>query len=62
VGMLVLKKPSSLAAIVSMILGGSTTLFLIISELKLPYELDANFFGISIATISFVIIQFIKRK
>jgi SSS family solute:Na+ symporter len=62
VGMLVLKKPSSLAAIVSMILGGSTTLVLIISELKLPYELDANFFGISVATFSFVLIQLIKRK
>lgn len=62
IGMLVLKKPSSLAAIVSMILGGSTTLILIVSEIKLPYGLDANFFGISIATLSFVIIQFIKRK
>ncbi|MFT7343796.1 MAG: SSS family solute:Na+ symporter [Lentimonas sp.] len=62
IGMLVLKKPSSLAAIVSMILGGSTTLVLIISKTKVPYELDANFFGICIATISFVIIQMATRK
>jgi SSS family solute:Na+ symporter len=62
IGMLVLKKPSSLAAIVSMILGGSTTLVLIISKTKVPYELDANFFGICIATISFVIIQMASRK
>ncbi|MFT4522691.1 MAG: SSS family solute:Na+ symporter [Bacteroidia bacterium] len=62
IGMLVLKKPSSLAAIVSMILGGTTTLVLIISESKLPFELDANFFGISIAAISFIIIQITTKK
>ncbi len=62
IGILVLKKPSSLAAIVSMILGGTTTLVLIISKIPLPYQLDANFFGISIAAISFVLIQNLKRK
>jgi SSS family solute:Na+ symporter len=62
IGMLVLKKPSSLAAIVSMILGGTTTLILIISKIKLPYELDANFFGISIAALSFTIVQLTKRN
>lgn len=62
IGMLVLKKPSSLAAIVSMVLGGSTTLVLIILEIDLPYDLDANFFGICIAAVSFVAIQVFKRK
>lgn len=61
VGMLVLKNPSSLAAIVSMVLGGSTTLILIILELELPVNLDPNFFGICIAILSFVVVQtFIK--
>jgi SSS family solute:Na+ symporter len=61
VGMLVLKNPSSLAAIVSMVLGGSTTLILIILELELPVNLDPNFFGICIAILSFVAVQtFIK--
>jgi len=59
IGMLVLKKPSSSAAIISMILGGSTTLILIISQIDLPFQLDANFFGICIATLSFVIVQVI---
>jgi SSS family solute:Na+ symporter len=62
IGMLVLKNPSSLAAMISMVLGGSTTLILIISELKLPYGLDANFFGITIAAISFIIVHSIRRK
>jgi SSS family solute:Na+ symporter len=62
IGMLVLKKPSSLAAIVSMVLGGSTTLILIILELELPLKLDPNFFGICIAIVSFVLVQTFKKK
>jgi SSS family solute:Na+ symporter len=61
IGMLVLKKPSSLAAIVSMVLGGSTTLILIILELELPLKLDPNFFGICIAIVSFVLVQTFKK-
>ena len=61
-GMLVLKKPSSLAAIVAMIMGGSTTLILIISKIDLPYQLDANFFGICISAISFILIQVIHQN
>lgn len=59
---LVLKKPSSLAALISMVLGGSTTLILIISKMELPFDLDANFFGLCIAAISFVIVQNVKRN
>jgi SSS family solute:Na+ symporter len=62
IGMLVLKKPSSLAAIVSMVLGGSTTLILIILELELPLKLDPNFFGICIAIVSFILVQTLKKK
>ena len=56
-GSLLLKKPSSKAAFYSMIIGGSTTLILILSKLKLPFDLDANFFGITAAFIVFTLIQ-----
>ncbi len=61
-GFIFLKKPSVLAAIVSMVLGGLTTLTLIIINIDLPYNLDANFFGISLSAISFIIIQNISPK
>lgn len=57
IGTLVCKKPNSIAALVAMILGGSTTLILIALELDLPFQLDANFFGIAISAISFIVIQ-----
>lgn len=56
-GTLIFKNPNSKAALVAMILGGTTTLVLIISKLSLPFGLDANFFGISASAISFLIIQ-----
>ena len=63
IGMLIFKKPEPFAALVSMMLGGLTTLLLIIMDLDLPYELDENFFGIIISSISFFTIQYsIKLK
>lgn len=62
IGMLVFKKPSSVAAVVSMILGGSTTLILILLETPLPFELDENFFGICISALSFLLIHATSRK
>lgn len=56
-GTLIYKNPSSKAALVAMILGGTTTLTLIILDLNLPFGLDENFFGISISAIAFLIIQ-----
>ncbi|MCD6091268.1 MAG: sodium:solute symporter family protein [Bacteroidales bacterium] len=56
-GTLFIKNPSSKAALYSMILGGGTTLILILSKLKLPYGLDANLFGITLSAIVFIIIQ-----
>ncbi|MEX1001654.1 MAG: sodium:solute symporter family protein [Crocinitomicaceae bacterium] len=56
-GMLLLKNPSPLAALVSMISGGCTTLILILTETKLPYELDANLAGISVSALLFIILQ-----
>ncbi|MBI1288343.1 MAG: sodium:solute symporter family protein [Flavobacteriales bacterium] len=57
-GMLMLKRPSSLAALVAMVSGGMTTLVLIVSDLELPFGLDENFFGISVSAASFVLVQF----
>ena len=56
-GTLIFKKPSSLAALLAMIFGGTTTLVLIFANIKLPFGLDANFYGISISAITFLIVQ-----
>ena len=61
-GTMFLKNPSSKAALYSMIFGGGTTLILILSELKLPFDLDANFFGITISAIIFISIQSFQNK
>lgn len=57
------KKPNSIAAISAMIVGGTTTVSLIISDLKLPLDLDANIFGISAsAFVYFIINLFLKKQ
>ncbi len=59
---LFLKKPNSTAAFTSMIVGGTTTLSLIISDINLPLKLDANIFGIAAALVSYVIVHFLLRS
>ena len=61
-GMLFLKNPSPQAAMVAMITGGTCTLILIVSELPLPFGLDANFFGIVLATLSFLTTEMALRQ
>jgi len=61
-GTLIYKNPNSLAALLSMILGGTTTLVLILANSELPLGLDANFFGISISAVTFLIIQNTTKK
>ncbi|CAM1360242.1 Sodium:solute symporter [Tenacibaculum litoreum] len=61
-GTLLLKKPSPIAAFYAMISGGLTTLLLIILEVKLPFGLDANFFGITLSAIVFSIIQLTNNQ
>jgi solute:Na+ symporter, SSS family len=56
-GLLILEKPSPLAALVAMVSGGLTTLLLIVLNAKLPFGLDANFFGISVSLVLFVVVQ-----
>lgn len=60
-GMLLLKKPSSKAAITAMVTGGTTTLVLIIFQAPLPFGLDANFFGIGVSLISFLGVHFTEK-
>ena len=61
-GTLVYKNPSSTAAMVSMISGGSLTLILILINIDLPFGLDANFFGITVSAITYLMIQNKKQK
>ncbi len=56
------KKPNALAATFAMIIGGTTTVALIISEINLPFELDANIFGISASAITYFIVSIFKKR
>jgi solute:Na+ symporter, SSS family len=56
-GALFLKKSSPEAAFWAMLLGGGTTISLIIIGTDLPLGLDANIFGITISLISFLLIN-----
>jgi solute:Na+ symporter, SSS family len=49
------KQPSANAALFSMIAGGSVTLILIILKIKLPWNLDANVFGLTSSAIVYLI-------
>ncbi|MBN2236690.1 MAG: sodium:solute symporter family protein [Bacteroidales bacterium] len=61
-GFMFLKKPSAHAAMFAMIFGGGTTLALILTEIVLPFGLDANFFGITISASVFALIQNMYKK
>ena len=52
------QNPNSKAALSSMIVGGGTTLALIITDITLPLALDANIFGIGAALIAYLIVNF----
>lgn len=56
------QKPNSIAALSSMIVGGGTTLVLIISDISLPLGLDANIFGIGAALIAYLIVNFSRKS
>lgn len=61
-GFMFLKTPSAKAAMYAMLLGGGTTLALILTELALPFGLDANFFGITLSAIVFTSIQSLHKR
>ncbi|OJW84642.1 MAG: sodium:solute symporter [Bacteroidetes bacterium 46-16] len=62
VAAMMLKKRYPQPAFVSMITGGTTTILLIISEVKLPLGLDANIFGLSAAIIAYVLVHKIMQN
>lgn len=53
------KRSTPLAAFWAMLLGGGTTLLLILAQWQLPYGLDANIAGISISALSFILLSYI---
>ncbi len=68
IGALFWKKSNPKAAFWSMLLGGTTTISLILSKNELPFgyslpkHLDANIFGISISLITFIILSNYHHK
>ena len=61
-GTMLLKNPSSKAALYSMVLGGGTTLLLLLTHFSLPFGLDPNFFGILISAGTFILVQFMDNN
>lgn len=57
-----LKKRYPIPALVSMVVGGTTTITIILTEWKTPYELDANIFGLSAAIVCYVLLHTIYRN
>ncbi len=56
------KRPNSLAAILSMLIGGTTTVVLIVSNMALPLGLDANIFGITASAVVYFSVTFLSQK
>lgn len=51
------KKPNNSAALGSILAGGSSTLFFILTEMKMPFGLEAAFYGILISAITYLLIH-----
>ncbi len=57
-----LKQPNNRGALWAMIAGGTTTLTLILSGVKMPFGLDANIYGILLAFFIYFLFHFIGKK
>ena len=55
VGGLFWRRSSNTGAILAMLVGGSVTSGLVLADISLPYQLDANVFGISAAALVFAV-------
>ncbi|MBZ0201337.1 MAG: sodium:solute symporter family protein [Ignavibacteriaceae bacterium] len=53
------KRSSAIAAFWAMLIGGSTTIVLIITSVKLPFGLDPNIFGITASGIILILLSYI---
>ena len=49
------------AAIWCMVIGGTTTVVLIISNIELPFGLDANIFGIAASALIYFSVTFVSK-
>lgn len=56
------KTPNARAALIAMIVGGTSTLTLIIGGFELPWKLDANIFGIALSTLAYSVSNLFIRK
>ncbi len=56
------KTPNARAALIAMIVGGTSTLTLIIGGFELPWKLDANIFGIALSTVAYSVSNLFIRK
>ncbi|MCB0820467.1 MAG: sodium:solute symporter family protein [Bacteroidetes bacterium] len=61
-GGFIIKEPSPAAALIAMIGGGLITLTLSFSKLPLPYDLDANIFGLTASFVLFILTHLFFRK
>ncbi len=59
---LFIKRPSNQGALWAMIAGGTATLSLILSGAEMPFALDANIYGILLATITYLVFHLIEKK
>ncbi|WP_297091414.1 sodium:solute symporter family protein [uncultured Draconibacterium sp.] len=55
------KRPNKIAALFSMLTGGSVTLLLILLRVPLPLNLDANIFGISASLIIYLLVASLSK-
>jgi solute:Na+ symporter, SSS family len=56
------QQKNSLSAVLSMFLGGGTTITLIVINVRLPLDLDPNIFGITMSFITFVVTNMVTKK
>ncbi len=57
-----LRRQDSTAALVSMILGGTTTIFLIGFKIKIMFGIDPSVIGISVSLLSFLIVRMVNMN
>jgi SSS family solute:Na+ symporter len=56
------KRSHPVAAFWAMLVGGSTTLVLTLTQIELPFGLDPNIFGITASLVLFIVISFFFQK
>ena len=59
IGALYWKKSTPSGAMSAMLVGGSTTIFLRYMDIRLPFELDPNVFGISASAVIFILVSYL---